>query len=1234
MQPSDEALAWQQRADAWATQAESPQDQAVEPASRWSDTPATTGRPTYPSDGVGWRTETAEWRATGGARWKQTTEWRSTTGSHGWRSTTEAWQNSGNRSYPPAAETPMSQPAISSTPWTPTESANQPAADSRPAWQQFTDTSSEPWRADSWQSSQETPTWSAQESQPWQTQEPASWQQPAPRPPIESSSSWQQLVEPTSSTTPSWRSNAIEGTATWNDTPATNRGWGRDESTETPSWQTPRPEDARHLVREDDRAAWRRGAEMDPGDSSPRIGRRRAPENPAGGTGWSGRSDAADWAGYTDTGNISLYPEPAAEAPSWGGGRYSADPVSAPAEPIGRRALPAAPYEEPTEPGRRRRREDPPQAPYAETPRPRRADEMQGAAQTAYPAGRRGRYAEETPAPEVAAPMPQRGGRRRAEAEQEPTDRRAFAQPEPTDRRAFAQQSPAAPAPENPGPPKGRARYNQVQDDWREHTGSWAAEPDTSNWMRDPDTGQWSRSDDDPRVLAWRAEAARREAMAEPSKGRLELPAAPSSAPAGTRGGAAFGSAPASAMPYGGSPATPRRALPSAPRSATPDYEAPAPRSAMPADAPYNGGGNPYDTGGGIPDGRRGAPYSDAPGPALRSAMPDRSNRGNPYDSGFGTAPTSAIADGGRRGGSYGEQPPQAPRSAPPDGGRRNGVNPYDDGRGALPESRGRAPYAETPRGADSPGPAPRSALPYRGEPGPAQRSALPYRGEPGPAQRSALPYGGAGDPGSAQPYGSGPGSAQPYGREPSSARSFGNEPSSALPYRGEPGSAQPYGREPDPSRGDTTYGGGATAPRSATPYGGGYGSVAPRSAPGYGTAAPRSGIPGTGTNGARATPYGSDDPYRAGGRRRATDNDDLPGGRAPTTDSWRRDPEPTDDRRARRQGPPTGAGQPPSWSSGGEQPSWSSSGEQPSWSSGSEPPSRSPGGDTPSWSRDDRPGIGRRGDDTTRGGWDNDLGRQNGRAGDWRAQLDPGPPPAADPAATEPWNADPNGWQQKPAWQREDDSRGYGDAGQEDDWRRDLADRSNLADGESRRYGTSDYVPFRSSGSAAAPRNLSTTGTSLNSPVPREQREAQARPPRTSNGYQGLSGSYERRAMSGGFPMSRRSNLLDPDDEEGEPESGGLLAAVGYTVIWYGVPVVLFLAYMLVTGSQSQATSTLGKAAPQFGVSLVLSILIAVGIRRVSDSWKAISVGLAAAVVGGGLATVLFSAITGNSLS
>jgi hypothetical protein len=160
-------------------------------------------------------------------------------------------------------------------------------------------------------------------------------------------------------------------------------------------------------------------------------------------------------------------------------------------------------------------------------------------------------------------------------------------------------------------------------------------------------------------------------------------------------------------------------------------------------------------------------------------------------------------------------------------------------------------------------------------------------------------------------------------------------------------------------------------------------------------------------------------------------------------------------------------------------------------------------------------------------------------------------------------------------------------------------------------------------------------TSTSLISPVPREQRDPMVRPQRSGNGLQqSPTGSYERRPVTGAFPTIRRSDLLDPDDEEDDPDTGGPLAAIGYTVIWYGIPIVLFVVYMLVvnTGSQSHALDTLGKAAPQFLISLVL--IVALGLRKFSSSWKAISVGLAAAVVGGGLATVLSSAITGNSLS
>jgi hypothetical protein len=345
MEPSPEALAWQRRADAWAQQAESDQSRAVEPASRWSEV-ASTGRTTFPADGVGWRTETAEWRATG-ARWRQTTEWRSTTGSHGWRSTTEAWQTGGNRAGDPPADTPTSQPALSSTAWSPTGSdplaptSSSDATEARPSWQQFTS-----------------------QSTPWQESTP-SWQQPAPRQPADSSQTWQHLVDPSASaerpswaanSRPSWQRDAIDGTATWTDLSSDGRsaagpaggasrgpdataGWPRpDPAAERPSWQTPR-DDGRHMVREDDRAAWRRDTDLSGG--SPQVGRRRAPEGGArsAGTGWAARSDADNWAGHTDTGNIPLYPDPSTTtSSSWRDTTGRHDGTD------GRTVLPMTPY--------------------------------------------------------------------------------------------------------------------------------------------------------------------------------------------------------------------------------------------------------------------------------------------------------------------------------------------------------------------------------------------------------------------------------------------------------------------------------------------------------------------------------------------------------------------------------------------------------------------------------------------------------------------------------------------------------------------------------------------------------------------------------------------------------------------------------------------------------------------------------------------------------------------------
>ncbi|MBU2663550.1 hypothetical protein KOI35_08535 [Actinoplanes bogorensis] len=1395
LQPSAEALDWQRRADAWAQQAEADPHQAVEPANRWSDV-AATGRPTFPADGVGWRTETAEWRATG-ARWRQTTEWRSTTGSHGWRSTTEAWQSGDNDAYPPAAETPMAQPALSSTAW-----SDDTSADTRPAWQQFTDSPGE---------------------QPAESATP-SWQQPSPRTPAESSPSWQQLVDPAQQQ-PSWNSrqpwqrDSIEGSATWTDASEdTGNAWSR-------------ADDGRHLVREDDRAAWRR----DPGAGSPSVGRRRAPEPgsaPAGGTGWSGaRSDADNWentdnwAGHTDTGSIQLYgdtPAPPSAPSTWGTGTgfgsrnvnrrdegsRQQTPLPSYEDGPGYQIPPATPYESPS---RASRRDDTSAArsvpsAYDETPRPRFApeDEQPGARsqrahrytddepgqttrptdvgyptrgdsytsreepgygsraftdqpgyparstgdqsgypsrgtsdQPGYPArgtgdepgygsrstggqpgypsrdavdepgyGSRGAgglqgyssrgasdqpgYAargtadepgypsREAPTGAYSPPEPRAPRRGRPAQGDETATFSAVPMPAPppATRNVPPTAQPSAPRSAPPSAPRsapasaprsgpagaaGRAKYNGGGDDWRDQTGSWEAEPDTSSWVRDPDTGQWSRSEDDPRILAWRREAARREAMGE---GPRALPPPPAAA-------AEVESRPETST--GTWRNTPPPPLP----------PGPTPRSAAPyADNGYGAAPGVY---GGAP-----TPPSSAGGRDGSFGSPDSPGR----DGGYGTAPSSSIPERG------GYDAPSGPARGYDTPGRSGydaptGFAGRDDTYGSA-RSNG---YDATPPSRDAGfGTTPSSSIPGRGG----------YDAPTGFAGRDdtygAPPTSGQGygttTPGAAPTSGRGYGTTTP-GAAPTSGRGYGTPP--ADPRDGGYGSARRgYQDDDDPYESPRGYG---SAPSSSVPgrrddydppRGGGYGSAPSSSIParrdedpygsprgaGYGSA-PSSAIPARRDDDDRYDPprgggYGSA-PSSAIPSYRDDDRYDPPGGggigsggggigsggrgyREPTGRGYQDEPG-----NAPRSGSAYGSASAPPY---GGRPALPSA------------PRSEPYGGRPALPSAPRsaPGYG---DDATTvypaasAGYSASAPvsapRSPGFAGsasvpasgvpqydsraDRRGELEPygqaplspeawqpGPGRSARPDDVPAWlREEPAGETDEPdsgSWaleERRERARGsavYREGGNAD-WRRDLSDQAELAEGESRRFGTSDYMPFRSSGSAAVSgqSNLSTTSTSLISPV---GRDASAYPQRGGASWNGPSGAYERRPVTGGYPTSRKSDLLDPDDEEGEQESGGPLAAVGYTVIWYGVPVVLFVAYMLVvgTGAQGHALSTLAKAAPQFLISLVLSVVVAIGLRFVSHSWKAISVGLAAAVVGGGLATVLTSAITGNSLS
>ncbi|MBM2616920.1 hypothetical protein JIG36_15280 [Actinoplanes sp. LDG1-06] len=1372
LQPSAEALDWQRRADAWAQQAETPdQHQSVEPANRWSDVASTNGRPTFPPDGVSWRTETAEWRATG-ARWRQTTEWRSTTGSHGWRSTTEAWQTGGNDSYPPSAETPASQPALSSTAW-----SDDSGTDTRPSWQEFADPSSDTSTTSS-RGETTTPSWQ-------QSAQQQSWQQPSPRTPAESSPSWQQLVEPTPqqpswNSRPSWQRDAIEGSATWTD--LTDQRSSTDSGA---SWLRP-DDDGRHLVREDDRAAWRRGAS----DESPQVGRRRAPEPgsaPSGGTGWSSsRSDSDNWentdnwARHTDTGSIQLYgdtPAPPSAPSTWGTGTgfgsrnvnrrdesHTQSPSTSYGDSQGYQIPPATPYGPPPRPPRRDDTSTGRALPnaYEEPTRPSFTPEEGPAAGGRRQRGRR--YADEEPGyptrGAAAAPAEPRAPRRRSEPDETatfsavpmpapppaqrsappsaqrsampadprsapPSAQRSAMPADPRSAPPSAQRSampaaprsampaaprsamPAAPRSAMPaapgsapasaprsgpagGAPTGRAKYNGGGNDWREQTGSWEAEPDTSSWVRDPDTGQWSRSEDDPRILAWRREAARREAMGE---GPRALPAAPAPSEPEARQPEARQPEARPEPTTGGWRNTPPPPLPPGPtpRSATPYSETDYGTTPAGYSPGSTGRDNGYGPAGSVPSSDNGYGSSAANGYGSGAANgygPAGNEYGSGAANGYGPGPTSSVP-GGRNGYGAGPAAPLAGYGSTPTSPARDdgyGAGSADGygrdggaaGYGAAPTSSapGRGYQDEPPRGyGTAPGrdddrydaprgysAAPTSSMPGRGrDDGPRGYGVTPTSSMPGRG-RDDDPRG----------YGVTPTSSMPGRGRDDDPRGFGVAPTSSMPGRGRDDDPRSYGaaptssapgrelalsrgyqdNEPPRSYQDDEPRGYGAAPgrdddRYDPPRGGSYGSTPT----GRGNAAP------TGRGYDEATGRGYDEPTGRGYDEPTGRGYDEPTGRGYGSSAGRgyQDEPGNAPRSGTAYGSATSTpygGRPALPSAPRSAPGYGDDATTvyPAAPASGVPASGVPGGpigysasapvsaprngysgaaSVPPVSADpygESPRSGRR-----RGAGDEPLSPEAWQLGG----------PARSEAA--PWSLDePDDGQltDTATWaleERRERARGsavYREGGG-GDWRRDLADKSDLAEGESRRFGTSDYMPFRAGGSAAVSgqSNLSTTSTSLISPV---ARDVSAMPQRGGASWNGPSGAYERRPVTNGYPTGRKSDVLDPDDEEGEQESGGPLAAVGYTVIWYGVPVVLFVAYMLVVGAgaQGHALSTLAKAAPQFLISLVLSVVVAIGLRFVSHSWKAISVGLAAAVVGGGLATVLTSAITGNSLS
>jgi hypothetical protein len=96
-------------------------------------------------------------------------------------------------------------------------------------------------------------------------------------------------------------------------------------------------------------------------------------------------------------------------------------------------------------------------------------------------------------------------------------------------------------------------------------------------------------------------------------------------------------------------------------------------------------------------------------------------------------------------------------------------------------------------------------------------------------------------------------------------------------------------------------------------------------------------------------------------------------------------------------------------------------------------------------------------------------------------------------------------------------------------------------------------------------------------------------------------------------------------------------------TAGWFGVPLIFYLLWVVTLpaspdagcvdsagrpcpADRAAAISDLVSALPRIGAALMISLVAAALVRWASATWRAITIGFAAAVVGAGAATVLFS--------
>ncbi|NLU78077.1 hypothetical protein HCA58_06690 [Micromonospora sp. HNM0581] len=289
--------------------------------------------------------------------------------------------------------------------------------------------------------------------------------------------------------------------------------------------------------------------------------------------------------------------------------------------------------------------------------------------------------------------------------------------------------------------------------------------------------------------------------------------------------------------------------------------------------------------------------------------------------------------------------------------------------------------------------------------------------------------------------------------------------------------------------------------------------------------------------------------------------------------------------------------------------------------------------------------------------------------APDRRADAGPADPWAADStsqwlqsSASEQWSeADNTGqWDRDPEIdrRRQPDRNRWEDYSEPDHWDRTERPRSGGApDTQQRSYGTRPEPEPDTSWPDTRlarddPRWVDTSASAPRSPVvgytaprprsaPRRRTAAVQQPQPV-----GMAAVRRRIESVGDTSWNRRleDDLLDPDP-------GGPWLPLLYTAACYVLPAVVVFVWLLTLdgappvgcvtdisggGCESPRARAFGAMVggmPRFGMALASSVAIATLLRRVGTTWRPTTVALAAAVVGGGLSTVMISAVTGEPI-